>query len=102
RELRLADARLALEEQRPVELEGEERRGGERAVAHVIAGEERILDVLNRREVVGSAVGRGGGTWHPPTAHRGDGGLGRRPRRAVLAAGADVRELDHLVELEGF
>ena len=72
RELRLADARLALEEERPGELEGEERRRRERAVADVVAGEERVLDPLDRAEGgrAGRRDGASRGSAIEPNLHR--------------------------------
>jgi hypothetical protein len=57
REFRLADAGLALEQERAAELEREERRRRERAIAHVIAFAERVLDALDRPE---HGIGDGG------------------------------------------
>ncbi len=47
-ELRLADAGLALEEQRAAELQGEEDGRGERPVRDVVAAAEVVLDRLDR------------------------------------------------------
>ena len=53
-ELGLADAGLALEEQRAAELEGEEDRRRERAVGDVVALAEVVLDGLDGAGAVGA------------------------------------------------
>ncbi len=50
RRLGLADARLALEEQRLLERKGEEQRGRETAVGQVVGGPEGLLEIVDRAE----------------------------------------------------
>ena len=54
-QLRLADPRLTLEEQRPAELEGQEDGGRQRAVAEVVPGTERAVRSLSMERVSGLA-----------------------------------------------
>ena len=77
RELRLADAGLALEEERPAELQGQEDGGRERAVAQVVAARGTSRDAFDRArfgraEVVGLGHGR--------SLHVADAGTARRVR----------------------
>src|SRR5205823_1016598 len=47
-DLGLADARLALEKERPAHGEREEKRGGKAAVGHILAGSEQGLRLIDR------------------------------------------------------
>ena len=62
-DLGLADARLALEEERPVELEGQQDRGREAAVGDVLAGGEQPDGILDGR---GEGVASDGIHGHIP------------------------------------
>ena len=65
RQLRLADARLALEEQRSLELEREEHRGRERPIGDVPALSKRGLHPRDGAEIGGGRL-HGGPTIHEP------------------------------------
>ena len=56
RDLRLADARLALEQQRLLERDRQVDRGGEAPVGEVALPDQRLLDVADRREAHAAAA----------------------------------------------
>ena len=90
RELRLADAGLALEQQRPPEFERQEDGRRERAVRDVVALAEVDLDGLDGAGAGGPVVAVG----HRANLHaRARAGVDRRRRRRAASGGFDPREV---------